>query len=302
MIAVIGDGAISAGMAYEAMNNAGAMERGAGRLLVILNDNEMSISPPTGAMSAYLTRLMSSRKFLSLRELGFKLAKRPPRPRRAHRQARRGIRPRHDRRRRHAVRGARASTTSGPIDGHNLDHLMPVLRNLREQDGGEPVLLHVITQKGRGYAPAEAGRRQAPRGHREVQPGDRRAGQGAQRAAVLHGRVRRKPDCRRRGRSDRSWRSRPRCPPAPGSTQFAQTLPRPPVRRRHRRAARGDLRRRARGRRHAAVLRDLLDVPAAGLRPGGARRGAAGLAGAVRDRPRRAWWVPTAPRTPARST
>ncbi len=155
VIAVIGDGAISAGMAYEAMNNAGAMERGAGRLLVILNDNEMSISPPTGAMSAYLTRLMSSRKFLSMRELGFKLAKRLPG--RVERTAKRAE---------EYARGMIAGGGTlfeelgfyyvGPIDGHNLDHLMPVLRNLREQDGGEPVLLHVITQKGRGYAPAEA--------------------------------------------------------------------------------------------------------------------------------------------------
>ncbi len=160
VIAVIGDGAISAGMAYEAMNNAGAMATdpgrgGAGRLLVILNDNEMSISPPTGAMSAYLTRLMSSRKFLSLRELGFKLAKRLPG--RVERTAKRAE---------EYARGMIAGGGTlfeelgfyyvGPIDGHNLDHLMPVLRNLREQDGGEPVLLHVITQKGRGYAPAEA--------------------------------------------------------------------------------------------------------------------------------------------------
>ena len=155
VVAVIGDGAISAGMAYEAMNNAGAMEKGAGRLLVVLNDNEMSISPPTGAMSAYLIRLMASRKFLSLRELGFKVAKRLPG--RVERTAKR------------AEEYARGMISGGgtlfeelgfyyvgPIDGHNLDHLMPVLRNLREQDGGEPVLLHVITQKGRGYAPAEA--------------------------------------------------------------------------------------------------------------------------------------------------
>ena len=160
VIAVIGDGAISAGMAYEAMNNAGAMATdpgrgGAGRLLVILNDNEMSISPPTGAMSAYLTRLMSSRKFLSLRELGFKVAKRLSG--RVERTAKRAE---------EYARGMIAGGGTlfeelgfyyvGPIDGHNLDHLMPVLRNLREQDGGEPVLLHVITQKGRGYAPAEA--------------------------------------------------------------------------------------------------------------------------------------------------
>ncbi len=161
VIAVIGDGSISAGMAYEAMNNAGANTfgrdkdaPGSGRLLVVLNDNEMSISAPVGAMSAYLTRLMSSRSFLSLREIGLRLAKRFPRQ--IERTAKR------------AEEYARGMLTGGtlfeelgfyyvgPIDGHNLDHLLPVLRNLREAEEHGPVLLHVITQKGRGYAPAEA--------------------------------------------------------------------------------------------------------------------------------------------------
>ena len=161
VIAVIGDGSISAGMAYEAMNNAGAptvrredRPGGNGRLLVILNDNEMSISAPVGAMSAYLTRLMSSRQFLSLREIGLKLARRFPRQ--IERTAKR------------AEEYARGMLTGGtlfeelgfyyvgPIDGHNLDHLLPVLRNLREAEEHGPVLLHVITRKGRGYAPAEA--------------------------------------------------------------------------------------------------------------------------------------------------
>ncbi|HTW27102.1 MAG TPA: 1-deoxy-D-xylulose-5-phosphate synthase [Acetobacteraceae bacterium] len=151
VIAVIGDGAMSAGMAYEAMNNAGAMRS---RLIVILNDNDMSIAPPVGAMSAYLSRLMSSRSFLSLRDLAGRMAKRFPR----------GI----ERTARRAEEYARGILTGGtlfeelgfyylgPIDGHNIDHLLPVLRNVREAEEAGPILLHVITQKGRGYAPAEA--------------------------------------------------------------------------------------------------------------------------------------------------
>jgi 1-deoxy-D-xylulose-5-phosphate synthase len=152
VIAVIGDGAMSAGMAYEAMNNAGARRS---RLIVVLNDNDMSIAGPVGAMSAYLSRLFSSQQFLSLRELAGKMAKRFPRS--LERTARR------------AEEYARGILTGGtlfeelgfyyvgPVDGHNLDHLLPVLRNLRDADDlGGPVLLHAITQKGRGYAPAEA--------------------------------------------------------------------------------------------------------------------------------------------------
>jgi 1-deoxy-D-xylulose-5-phosphate synthase len=154
VIAVIGDGAMSAGMAYEAMNNAGALHS---RLIVILNDNDMSIAPPVGAMSAYLSRLLSSQSFLSLRDLAGRMARRFPR----------GI----ERTARRAEEYARGILTGGtlfeelgfyylgPIDGHNLDHLLPLLRNIREAaDDGEtgPILLHCITQKGRGYAPAEA--------------------------------------------------------------------------------------------------------------------------------------------------
>jgi 1-deoxy-D-xylulose-5-phosphate synthase len=151
VIAVIGDGSMSAGMAYEAMNNAGAMRS---RLIVILNDNDMSIAPPVGAMSAYLSRLISSRSFMNLRDFAAKMAKRFPRT--LERTARR------------AEEYARGILTGGtlfeelgfyyvgPIDGHNLEHLLPVLRNLRDSDSNEPVLLHVVTQKGKGYAPAEA--------------------------------------------------------------------------------------------------------------------------------------------------
>src|SRR5919206_3813841 len=150
VIAVIGDGALSAGMAYEAMNNAGWMDA---RLIVILNDNDMSIAPPVGAMSAYLARLISGRPYRSLREIGKQLAKRLPKF--VERGAAR------------AEEFARGLVTGGtmfeelgfyyvgPIDGHNLDHLLPVLKNVRDSEQG-PILLHVVTQKGKGYAPAEA--------------------------------------------------------------------------------------------------------------------------------------------------
>jgi len=150
VVAVIGDGSMSAGMAYEAMNNAGAL---GSRLIVILNDNDMSIAPPVGAMSAYLARILSGRTYLSLRDIGKQLTK-------------------HfgatiDNAITRAVEHARTFVTGGtlfeelgfyyigPVDGHNLDHLLPVLRNVRDAKDG-PILVHVVTQKGKGYAPAEA--------------------------------------------------------------------------------------------------------------------------------------------------
>jgi 1-deoxy-D-xylulose-5-phosphate synthase len=150
VVCVIGDGAMSAGMAYEAMNNAGAMDS---RLIVILNDNNMSIAPPVGALSAYLARLVSGRPYRSLRQTIRHLAKRLPKFL--------------EQRARHMEEYARGLVTGGtlfeelgffyvgPIDGHNLDHLLPVLKNVRDTREG-PVLVHVVTQKGKGYAPAEA--------------------------------------------------------------------------------------------------------------------------------------------------
>ncbi|MFG1289977.1 1-deoxy-D-xylulose-5-phosphate synthase [Xanthobacter versatilis] len=150
VVCVIGDGAMSAGMAYEAMNNAGAMDS---RLIVILNDNDMSIAPPTGAMSAYLARLISGQTYRSLREIGKQIAGHLPKF--VERGAAR------------AEEFARGFWTGGtlfeelgfyyvgPIDGHNLDHLLPVLKNVRDAKTG-PILVHVVTQKGKGYAPAEA--------------------------------------------------------------------------------------------------------------------------------------------------
>ena len=152
VIAVIGDGSISAGMAYEAMNNAAVAGAGAKRLIVILNDNKMSIAPPVGAMSSYLSRLMSSRQFMNLRDLAGKLVKKLP--------------PSIERTARKADEYARGMVTGGtlfeelgfyyigPIDGHDLHQLVPILRNLRDTENG-PILLHVITEKGHGYIPAE---------------------------------------------------------------------------------------------------------------------------------------------------
>ena len=149
-IAVIGDGAMSAGMAYEAMNNA---EAAGNRLIVILNDNDMSIAPPVGGLSAYLARLVSSREFLGLRELARRLARKLPRP--LHKVAHRAD---------EFARGMAMGGTLfeelgfyyvGPVDGHNLDQLVPVLENVRDAAEG-PCLIHVVTQKGKGYAPAEA--------------------------------------------------------------------------------------------------------------------------------------------------
>jgi len=149
VIAVIGDGAMTAGMAYEAMNNAGAMDS---RLIVILNDNDMSIAPPVGALSAYLARLISGRTYTSLREIGMQLAHRMPK----------GLEKKAQRIEEYA-RGFLTGGTMfeelgfyyvGPIDGHNLDHLIPVLRNVRDAKQG-PILVHVVTQKGKGYEPAE---------------------------------------------------------------------------------------------------------------------------------------------------
>jgi len=150
VVSVIGDGAMSAGMAYEAMNNAGTQGR---RLIVVLNDNDMSIAPAVGAMSAYLSRLISSRSYRSLRHLLKDMAEKFPRP--VQTAARR------------AEEYARGFVTGGtlfeelgfyyvgPIDGHDLEHLIPVLENVRDAEDG-PILVHAITQKGKGYAPAES--------------------------------------------------------------------------------------------------------------------------------------------------
>ena len=150
VISVIGDGAMSGGMAYEAMNNAGAMDA---RLIVILNDNKMSIAPAVGALNAYLSRLLSSHTYRSLREIAKHFSKKLPRP--VGEAARK------------AEEYGRGMVTGGtlfeelgfyyigPIDGHNVDHLIPILKNVKDDETPGPVLIHVVTQKGKGYEPAE---------------------------------------------------------------------------------------------------------------------------------------------------
>ena len=146
VVAVIGDGAISAGMAYEAMNNAGAL---GSRLIVVLNDNEMSIAPPVGAMSSYLSRLSSSKSYRGFRDVMKEVARAFPKP--LEEAARRAE---------EFARGFAGGGTLfeemgfyyvGPVDGHDLDHLLPILKNLRDGEGRKPVLLHVVTQKGKGH-------------------------------------------------------------------------------------------------------------------------------------------------------
>ena len=150
VVAVIGDGALTGGMAYEGMNNAGSMNT---RLIVVLNDNEMSIAPPVGAMSSYLSRLVSSKSIRSIRDVARHIAERFPRV------VENGVK--------RAERFARGLVSGGfvfeelgfyyvgPIDGHNLDHLLPVLKNVRDDSGTGPILVHVATNKGQGYPPAE---------------------------------------------------------------------------------------------------------------------------------------------------
>ena len=148
-IAVIGDGAMSAGMAYEAMNNA---EQAGNRLVVILNDNDMSIAPPVGGLSAYLARMVSSSEYLGLRSLASKVA------RKLSRRVHHGLEKAEEYTRGMVTGGTLFEELGfyyvGPIDGHNLDHLIPVLENVRDSEQG-PILVHVVTQKGKGYAPAE---------------------------------------------------------------------------------------------------------------------------------------------------
>ena len=218
MIAVIGDGSMSAGMAYEAMNNAGASHS---RLIVILNDNDMSIAPPTGAMSAYLARLASSRTYLSLRDVAKQLAKRLPKffydkAKRAEEYGRGFI-----------TGGTLFEELGfyyvGPIDGHNLDHLLPILKNVRDARRG-PVLVHVVTKKGKGYPPAEA----ADDKYHAVSAFDVVTGAQAKPKAnapaytkVFAEALIAEAAARRR----RSSRSPQRCLRAPGSTIFGKAFP-----------------------------------------------------------------------------
>ena len=236
VIAVIGDGAMSAGMAYEAMNNAGAMDA---RLIVILNDNDMSIAPPVGAMSAYLARLVSSRPYRELRELGKRIAHWLPKPmeltaKRAEEYAR-GI----------AMGGTLFEELGfyyvGPIDGHNFDHLIPVLENVRDTKNG-PILVHVVTQKGKGYEPAE---NSADKYHGvskfNVLTGEQKKSNPK---APAYQKVFGEELTKHAEKDDRIVAITAAMPGGTGVDIFAEGIPRAHFRCRHRRAACGDLRRR----------------------------------------------------------
>ncbi|HIC44678.1 MAG TPA: 1-deoxy-D-xylulose-5-phosphate synthase, partial [Sulfurimonas sp.] len=150
VVCVIGDGAMSAGMAYEAMNNAGAMSE---KLIVVLNDNDMSIAPPVGAMSAYLSKLISGKTYRSIRHIFKAMLKKFPRGMKT-------VAKRVDEYSRGMVVGGTLFEELGfyyigPVDGHNMDHLLPILRNVRDDKSDGPYLIHTVTKKGHGYVPAE---------------------------------------------------------------------------------------------------------------------------------------------------
>ena len=280
MVCVIGDGAMSAGMAYEAMNNAGHMKE---RLFVVLNDNEMSIAPPVGAMSKYLSRLYAGEPFQDLKAAAKGAVKLLPQP------FQEGAR-----RARELVKGMTVGGTLfeelgfsyvGPIDGHDMEQLVSVLRAVKARGDG-PVLIHALTRKGKGYAAGGGVERQVSR-RREVRRGDGRAGEEAFECAVLHQGLR-AILIREAERDERIVAVTAAMPDGTGLNLFAERFPRRCFDVGHRRAACGDLLRRHGGGGDEAVRRDLLDLPAARLRPGGARRGDPAAAGALRHRPGRA--------------
>ena len=279
VIAVIGDGAMTAGMAYEAMNNAGAMDS---RLIVILNDNDMSIAPPVGALSSYLARLISSRTYMSLRDIGLQLAHKMPKS--LEKKAQRVE---------EYARGFLTGGTMfeelgfyyvGPIDGHNLDHLLPVLKNVRDAKEG-PILVHCVTQKGKGYAPAE---KSADKYHGVVKFDVVTGVQAKAKSnapqytkvfaeSLIEGSPQGRQDRRDHRRDAERHRAR-----SSSSKEFPKRTFDVGIAEQHGVTFCGG----AGDRRLQAVRRDLLDLPAARLRSGRARRRDPAPAGALLDGPR----------------
>ena len=282
VICVIGDGAISAGMAYEAMNNAGAMNR---RLIVILNDNEMSIAPPVGAMSNYLTRLLSSPTYMSLRDIGKQVANHLPKFFKEKAYL--------------AEELARGFVTGGTlfeelgfyyigiVDGHDLDQLLPVLENVRNADNG-PFLVHVRTQKGKGYAPAEASQ---DRYHGvvkfDVATGKQQKGVSN---APSYTKVFGESLVKEAKKDDKIVAITAAMPGGTGVDIFAKAFPDRAfdvgIAEQHG----GHFRRRIGDTGLQAIRCHLLDIPAARVRPGRARRGDPEVAGALHDGSCRPGW------------